>query len=267
MINAKKSLGQNFLNNPVILEKIADAAGIEPKDAVLEIGPGKGSLTEVLLGRAAKVVAVEKDDRLIAFLRDKFKKEITSGTFELIHGDALELDPSSHAVLQEGYRVAANIPYYITGAILRALLEAKVPPKSMALLTQKEVAERIVARDGKESLLSIGVKAYGTPRYVQTVKAGNFSPVPNVDSAILAIEDMSRTRFKTAERDHFFSIVRAGFAHKRKQLFGNLKSHYDENTLRDAFVTCKLPLSIRAEDVPLRVWERLADAIPQKSRE
>lgn len=239
----KKSLGQNFLMHARIAERIADVAALPPDAVVLEVGPGTGMLTKALLARAEKVVAVEADGELCEKLKEDFANEIASGKLELIHGDirAFPLE-----TLPQGYRVVANIPYYITGEIIRRLLESENQPASLTLLVQKEVAQRI-ARDKKESVLSLSVKAYGMPKYEFTVPRGAFRPAPNVDSAVLSVRDVSRGNFKSrAQEERFFALVRAGFAHKRKFLASNL--------LAAGFAGDEVPDKARAEDLPLSAW-------------
>lgn len=261
----KKSLAQNFLKSVVALNKIVDSAKINAGETVLEIGPGEGTLTEKLLETGARVLAVEKDRRLIPVLQKKFSTEISSGKLILIHSDILDFSPSNFNLTANSYKLIANIPYYITGEIFRKALSEWPQPSRIVLLVQKEVAERIVARDGKESLLSISVKIYGEPKIAGIVKAGSFVPAPKVDSAILVIENISKGNFfkvrpwnpsrsnleETEKR--FFDIVRAGFTHKRKKLAGNLKpifGEYSENRL----TTCGLEKNIRAENLTVENW-------------
>jgi len=233
MIYAKKSLGQHFLTSQSAVDKIVDVSDPSGDDIILEIGPGRGVLTEKLLLFAGKVIAVEKDDGLFEFLKERFKKEIENGKLDLIHGDILDFDPNIFSFYKDlNYKVVANIPYNITGAILKKFLSAEYQPECMVLMVQKEVAERIVAKDKKESILSLSVKIYGEPKYIQTVKAGSFFPAPKVDSAILLISDISKGFFlltpsvnggKEAGREgRFFELVRAGFKSKRKKLISNL---------------------------------------------
>jgi 16S rRNA (adenine1518-N6/adenine1519-N6)-dimethyltransferase len=251
----KKSLGQHFLHAPHYLALIADTAELKEGECVLEIGPGDGALTQELLSRGANVVAVEKDHRLIPVLEEKFAKEIKENKFSLIEGDALEI----HVPLHEPYKLVANIPYYITGAILKKFLTTKDQPEQMVLLVQKEVAERI-ARAKKESILSLSVKAYGAPEYVKTVPSGAFVPPPDVDSAILAIKNISRKNFESPEQEErFFELIHAGFAHKRKLLQSNLKQILGEK-VEGVFAKVGIPTKGRAEDLPLEVWVALAKA-------
>ncbi len=217
---ARKSLGQNFLMHARIAERIVLVSGVDKNSVVLEVGPGTGMLTRELLKLALRVVAVEADGELFEKLQSDFAKEIADARLELIHSDIRTFTISK---LPKGYALVANIPYYLTGEVFRMFLEAEHQPSSMTLLVQKEVADRIIARDGKESILSLSVKAYGTPKREFSVPRGAFRPAPNVDSAVLTIRDISRNNFKTrAEEELFFKLIHAGFAHKRKYVRKNL---------------------------------------------
>lgn len=247
----KKSLGQHFLRTKTYLAAIADAVRLEPGETVLEIGPGDGALTAELLARGARVIAVEKDHRLIPILNDKFRDT----PFEVHEADALEFDVTRH--LSGPYKVVGNIPYYITGALLKKFLSGKNQPMRLVFLMQKEVAERI-ARSPKESILSLSVKAYGRPRYIKTVPAGAFVPPPQVDSGILVVEDIARAHFASAAQEgKFFELVRQGFSSKRKLLASNLKPLLGERVM-EFFKEAGVPEKVRAEDVPLEQWLALA---------
>lgn len=254
----KKSLGQHFLQSPQAIAKIIETAELSSEDTVLEVGPGKGVLTEALLEHAGKVIAVEKDESLAPLLKEKFKKELKDGKLELIFGDILAWKRSFHAA---DYKIVANIPYYITGEFLRIFLSGDFQPKSMTLLLQKEVAERIVARDDKESILSLSVKAYGVPAYIQTVPSHDFLPPPKVDSAILHIGGISKDFFKEIDEKAFFSLVKAGFAHKRKVLINNLKQIASTEKLKKAFETCEISQIARAETLSLGEWKCLCTSL------
>ena len=233
------------------LRAVAYAAHIKKGDLVLEVGPGEGTLTRELLSRGAKVVAVEKDDRLIPILSETFAKELTTKQLRLIHGDILAQDFKKLGLSAGKYKVAANIPYYISGALMRFLFEHKEQPNTLSLLVQKEVAERI-ARSKKESLLSLSVKVYGVPSYVMKVPRGAFVPPPKVDSAILAVTEVSRKHFANAAHEKkFFELIHAGFAHKRKTLGKALFPLIGE---RVAPIATK-----RAEDIALKTWLELAE--------
>lgn len=228
-------------------------------DVVLEIGPGKGALTEYLLKSVHKVIAIEKDYNLCAILSERFQKEITSGHLVLVQGDILEFDPKVYDLKSGEYKIIANIPYNITGAIFKKFLTENTQPQTMVLLVQKEVAERIVARDGKESILSISVKAYGTPKYITKVSKKFFSPAPKVDSAIIQIKNISKENFKSQkEEDWFFQILKAGFAHKRKVLIRNLDAVVEKNKIKEFFERNQLNEKIRAEDIPASMWLQIA---------
>ncbi len=193
----KKSLGQHFLHDAYYLALIVEAAEVTAGERILEIGPGEGVLTRELLAHGAVVTAIEKDRRLIPLLEETFAKEISEKKLFLIESDVLELDAA--ALIASPYKLVANIPYYITGAIMEKFLSSESQPSTMTLLVQREVAERI-ARGPKESILSLSVKAYGEPKYVKTVPAGAFSPPPEVDSAIITIKNISRNNFKKRRR-------------------------------------------------------------------
>lgn len=223
MHKAKKSLGQNFLKSKMALKKIIESGEIKPTDAILEIGPGKGVLTEKLLEKTKLVIAIEKDRELFEFLKNKFKKEFLEKKIILINEDILKFDINNYKFKK--YKIVANIPYNITGAILKKFMTTKNQPSSMVLMVQHEVAQRILARDKKESILSISVKAYGEPKFVMKVPARYFSPTPKVDSAIISINNISRKFFikNKINEEKFWEIVKTGFAHKRKKLSSNLK--------------------------------------------
>lgn len=274
-MRAKKSLGQHFLKSKPALAKIISAGEVSRDDIILEIGPGKGVLTQELLKDAGKVVAVEKDKNLFDFLQKKFTGEIKSGKLVLINGDILKFTSSSSPEgggknlsplsFGEGrgevrYKIIANIPYNITGAILKKFLTDEIQPERIVLLVQHEVAQRIIARDprhggagAKESILSISVKAYGEPEMIGKVPARYFSPQPKVDSAIIVIKNISRRIFKENEvnEERFWEIVKKGFAHKRKKLSGNLKNAVSGKILA-------LFADKRAEDLTLEDWIYLA---------
>lgn len=258
-MKAKKSLGQNFLRSQKALALIVEAGDILETDIVLEIGPGTGILTEKLLEKAREVIAVELDNRLIPILKEKFAHEIERNKLKLIHANALDFNVTSHAPHVTDYKLIANIPYYITGEILRKFLEIEKQPKKIVLLLQKEVASRIVARDKKESILSLSVKIYGEPHYIATVKKESFSPKPNVDSAILSISNISKDRFKNITEENFFSIVKAGFSQKRKKLINNLCSVAPKETLEKIFGELNIDSNTRAEDVALETWIKLVE--------
>src|SRR3989344_1418293 len=257
MMKPKKSLGQHFLKSRDALRKIIQAGEISRDDVILEIGPGKGALTEQLLAFGCQVLAIEKDKELVQYLQEKFEKEIKEKRLILTQGDILKLKIENLKL--KIYKVISNIPYNITGAILKKFLSEETQPRLMVLLLQKEVAERIIARGGKESILSISVKAYGEPKVIGKVPRRYFSPEPKVDSAIIAIKNISRKNFAPTKvgaptrvgEEKFWQIIKKGFAHKRKKLSGNLKNAVP------AAILAKYSEK-RAEDLTLDDWIFLA---------
>lgn len=258
-MQAKKSLGQNFLSSKAIVSRIAGYGDVKKGELVIEIGPGKGILTAALLEKEADVTVIEKDDRLIPLLTEKFKE---FPQFNIIHADVLETEIEK-IVGERKYKVIANIPYYITGEILRRFLEAKHKPETMVILVQKEVAERIATRDGKESILSLSVKAFGEPKVCEKVKKEMFSPVPKVDSSVLKIDNISGSNFKDKiEREKFFTLVKAGFLHKRKVLIKNLSdSGFEREKILETLHSFGKNEKARAEELPLSFWLRLLEKI------
>ena len=264
-MKAKKSLGQNFLNSPDVVREIIEAGKVSPQDQILEIGPGKGVLTHALLQTGARVVAIEKDDRMIQPLSEIFKNEIQEDRLRVIHGDALYIH--ARDIFKGDYKLIANIPYYITGEIIRKFFEEEHQPELIVLMVQKEVAERIVTRDGKESILSMSVKIYGTPRYIKTVEAAAFTPQPKVDSAILLIEQISKEFFTdhTISEKDFFTVLKAGFAHKRKLLVNNLQEVSKKEVIENTFEKLGINRKVRPEDLTYNEWQQLITTILSNS--
>ncbi|MFT5359882.1 MAG: 16S rRNA (adenine1518-N6/adenine1519-N6)-dimethyltransferase [Candidatus Paceibacteria bacterium] len=250
-MRAKKSLGQNFLKSGQALKAIVDAGHIKSDDLVLEVGPGKGALTSKLLEVSGEVLAVETDEDLIPILEEKFSN---IKNFKLLHQDILDFDESTLGK----YKLIANIPYYITGEILRKFLGSSNQPETIVLLLQKEVVDRIMARDGKESILSISIKAYGTPKYIKKVPAKAFSPAPKIDSAILSISKISKDTFVEVSEEQFFKVVKTGFAHKRKQLINNLETLSSKEDLLKVLKKLKIEPLVRAEKLSVDQWVSLA---------
>lgn len=224
-LRPQKGLGQNFLEDPAILQRIVDAAELTADDLVLEVGPGLGTLTRLLALSAGRVLAVELDERLTAIL-----PEILADcpNVEIIHGDILDLDPADFFPEQAaGYKVVANLPYYITSAVLRHLLESPARPRLMVLTLQREVARRLMAGPGEMSLLAVSVQFYGQPRIVARIPAGAFYPPPQVDSAVVRIDVYDRRPVHVNDAHGFFRVVRAGFGQRRKQLRNALSRGLD----------------------------------------
>lgn len=257
----KKSLGQNFLRDKQVLSKIVESADLKKDDFVVEIGPGEGILTKKLLEKAKKVIAIEIDKNLSEKLRKRFKNK---KNFELIDGDILKINLprliEEQKIESDGYKVIANIPYYITSLIIRLLLETKYPPKAMILMVQKEVAERISAKPGQMSLLSVSVQYYAEPELLFYVDKKAFYPIPEVDSAVIRIthnmENISRE-----ERKKFFRILRAGFSAKRKTLSNNLSASLgiDKKTVEKTLEEAKIASNARAQELDIEDWKKLAN--------
>jgi len=248
----KKSLGQNFLTNENIAQQIANSASLSSSDNILEIGSGKGFLTEHLAKSGAQILAVEIDQRLIDSLRENFKN------IEIIEGDILKINLPK--LIEENdfqeYKVVANLPYYITSKIIRLFLETKYPPTEMILMVQKEVGERIVALDGKESLLSISVKFYADPEIIFEVGKENFDPIPEVDSVVIRIK--RKENISDVDLKKFFTLVRAGFSAKRKMLVNNLLDlGHPRTELLDILKKASLEPTVRAEKLSVEDWIEL----------
>ncbi len=254
-VDPKKSLGQNFMTEPAALRRMLDAAEIEPDDVVLEIGPGLGALTDLLAERARRVVAVEIDGRFVPYLRGRYA---SMPHVEIVLGDILEID-IGHILGADAdrYKVAANLPYYITSPILRHLLEGAHPPSLLVVTVQWEVAQRITAAPGAMGLLSVGVQFYGSATIAGKLKPGNFTPAPNVDSAIVQIEAHPDGPPLTGDaRDQFFRIARAGFSQPRKQLRNSLAAglHLAPGDVVDWLGTAGIDPRRRAETLSIDDW-------------
>jgi len=252
-LRAKKSLGQNFLKSTHALNTMVKLAQEAGNQQVLEIGPGKGALTCKLVEAGFIVTAIELDERMVEYLHEKCAGAIQDGRLKLIHNDVRSIDTKKLFPNTE-YTLVANIPYYLTNMIIRKFLTAEKKPTAMILLVQKEVAKRIVASDEKESLLSLSVKFFGDPRFIEKVPKRFFSPVPKVDSAIIAIENIGDTPHTKEEEEKFFSLLHRAFAQKRKQTFKLLRPYYREENLARAFQLCELAENARAEEITLQKW-------------
>jgi len=261
-VTPSKGMGQNFLHDRGIVRRIAESAGIKPDDTVLEIGPGLGILTEELATRARRVVAVELDDRLAEHLPDVMPDNV-----EVVHADALEIDPAS--LTGPAYLVVANLPYSVGTAVVRRIQEANPPPRSLTVMLQREVAERMAAVPPRMSLLAVGVQFHGVPRILFRVGGGAFIPAPNVESAVLRIESHPPP-LPIEERDDFFRIVTAGFSQRRKQLVNTLMHGMliDRPTVNAALEAAGIPLTERAERLTIDDWVRvylaLRDVLPER---
>ena len=268
---AKKSLGQHFLRSAEVLAKIVETSSLTNEDLVLEIGAGEGVLTEALLASGATVIAVETDERALPLLLKRFKEAIQTKQLRLIEGDIRnestqrELFTADYLGGRE-YKLIANIPYYITGYLFRLFLETLKQPSLMVFLIQHEVAMQIVATDKKEGMLSLSVKAFGTPRYIKKVPRDAFLPPPKVDSAIIAIEDIGKKNFETVRIEQYFRVLKAGLGSKRKMLIGNLSQtlNVSKTELQEIFTKLSIPHTVRGEDVDVDTWLKITKNLPEQ---
>lgn len=256
-VTPKKGLGQNFLIDPAALQRVVRAAEIGPQDAVLEVGPGLGSLTRYLAQAARRVAAVELDERLLPVLQQVLS---SFENVQLLHGDMLAVDPAS-LMDADGYLVVANIPYYISSALIRHLLEARLRPNRLVLTVQREVAERVCAAPGDLSLLALGVQVYGRPQLAASIPAGAFYPVPNVDSSVLRIDLYPQPLIPFAQLPIFFQLAHAGFAQRRKTLRNSLAAGLKCSTAQAAELLSQAGIDPqrRAETLSLEEWRSLVE--------
>jgi len=249
-----KRFGQNFLINKNVLQKLIAAAEINKDDTVLEVGSGVGTITVELAKRAKKVIAVEKDKNLVPILKETAQN---LKNVEILKDDILKF--SIYEIQNTKYKVIGNIPYYITAPLIRKFLEMDSPPKSMTLMVQKEMAQRICASPPNMSILAVSVQVYATPAIISYVPRSSFWPQPDVDSAILRISQI-HVDMKT-DLPGFFRIVRAGFSSPRKQLANNLSRilkidmEKTKKWLKDAGIDPKR----RAETLSVKEWLLLAN--------
>jgi len=256
-LHANKRLGQNFLQDPYALQKIANLAEIHPTDTVLEIGPGLGSLTRYLAAAAQKVVAVELDENLFPPLKTVIAPY---RNIQLVHSDILDIEPEK-IIEQPDYLVVANIPYYITSAVIRHLLESHPKPRRVVLTIQKEVAERICAGPGDMSLLALSVQVYGHPQVAAHISAGAFFPAPKVDSSVLVVDIYSEPLVAAHLLDIFFLLIKAGFSQKRKKLRNSISAGMRQSTaeIEKLLRAADIDPQRRAETLSLAEWGRLSD--------
>ena len=283
-LRPRKGLGQNFLVDPSHLDRIVNAAGLTAADLVLEIGPGPGTLTTRLAAAAGHVVAVELDPNMVNLLRTEYSH---LQNLTIVEADILQTDlnalltnlpaapkdqptsfqpqptnwqPTEPPTHPPTYKVVANLPYYITSAVLRRLLESPARPERVVVTVQREVAQRIVAGPGQMSLLAVSVQVYGQPQLVHRIPAGAFYPPPQVDSAVVRIDTFSEPRLSGPDVDHFFRVVKAGFGQKRKQLKNALAAGLHQSTaeLVTALEQAGIDPARRAETLSLEEWGRLA---------
>ena len=269
----RKSLGQNFLVDPKAPQRIADHAELSPKDTVIEIGAGLGTLTYELGQRCQRVIAVETDPNLIAVLQHELA-EFT--TIQVVEGDILKLNPAiligrevepQHIPLWGSlvvdYVVTANLPYYITAAVIRHIFESSIRPRCMVVTVQREVAQRMVAQPNDMSLLSVSTQFYSNPRIVMRLKRGAFHPAPKVESAVVRLDLYEHPQVPVNNIPKFFSIVRAGFAQKRKQLRNSLSAglSISPQDVEEILSQCGVDHRRRAETLSLTEWAKIYDSL------
>ncbi len=276
-LTPRQSLGQNFLVDPTAPARIAALAELTPADTVLEIGAGLGTLTMALAARAGQVIAVETDAQLVAILQQEL---VALNNVTVIHGDILGLDPAALLNVPANplmplwgtrwphYHVVANLPYYITAAVLRHLLEATLRPMRMVVTVQREVATRIVAVPDEMSVLAVSVQFYGQPRIGMRLKRGAFFPAPEVESAVVRIDMHDRPPIPVTDVAAFFRVVRAGFAQRRKQLRNTLAAslHLPAEEVVTALARVAIDATRRAETLTLAEWGRVTEALATSVR-
>ena len=261
---AKKGLGQHFLVDRGVLEKIISAAELAPSDTVIEVGPGLGILTGELVKKAANVIAIEADSKLASSLQKTFSKipQLT-----VLNADVLEIDPREiFAKKRQSYKIVANLPYYIAAPILRHFLEASLKPSLMVVMVQKEVGQSIVAAPGDMSILGISVQLYGKPIIVGYVPALSFYPQPKVDSAIVRIDVYPKPAVEVRDIAGFFEIVKAGFSAPRKQIRNSLALGLQVTSAEAEELLEKAGISPqrRPETLSLEEWAKLHRAFVSK---
>ena len=252
-----KSMGQNFLIDETVLEKILDCSELSENDVVIEIGPGLGTLTEELSKKCKKVITIEKDYKLARMLTGKFEN------VEVINGDILQMNISEivQKYTRDGkFKMISNIPYYITSPIIKLFLENVAQPELIVLLMQKEVAQRICEKPGKLSLIALGVQVYGEPEIIDFVKNTSFYPAPKVDSAILRIKNIKR-EFSDEHYRNLFRIMKMGFAAHRKKLANNLTAglRIEKVQAEEILVKVEIDLKVRAQELDIEQWKKLAE--------
>jgi 16S rRNA (adenine1518-N6/adenine1519-N6)-dimethyltransferase len=248
-----------------VVKQILAAAEVAPEDTIIEVGPGPGILTGELVKNSGKVIAVELDQHFSEFLKDEFRD---CQNLTVINEDILKTGPLQ--LLPRGvskYKVVANLPYYITGAVIRHFLEANLKPERMVLMVQEEVAKQITAKPGELSLLGVSVQVYGEPKVVVTVPSRAFYPAPKVDSAVLRIDIYPEPKVKTRNVDDFFRIVKAGFSANRKQLANSLANglKISKNDIIPVLAKAEIDPKRRAETLTIEEWVRLTGIFLEKA--
>lgn len=253
-VRPSKRLGQNFLIDKRVITKVIGAVNLKPKDIILEIGPGIGNLTQELAEKVKKVIAVEKDQKMVEILKETLKDY---ENVEIIKGDILKLDPRTYNLKPKIYKVVGNLPFYLTAPVIRKFLEAvEVKPRQMTLVVQKEVGQRICARTPDMSILAVSVQFYAKPEIIGYISKKSFWPPPKVDSAILQIAPLISTGRKLINADLFFKIAKAGFSQPRKQLINNLSKglKFNREKVKNWLLKNNIQPNQRAETLTVEDW-------------
>ncbi|MFA5360475.1 MAG: 16S rRNA (adenine(1518)-N(6)/adenine(1519)-N(6))-dimethyltransferase RsmA [Candidatus Paceibacterota bacterium] len=265
--NKQKKLGQVFLKDQSAIKQIIRESKISKKDLVLEIGPGKGILTQSLLKTGANVIAVEKDPKLAKFLQNKFGNK---PNLKIIQADIRDFLNSEFQILDSNFKVVGNIPYYLTSHLIKLLLELENQPQNIILMVQKEVAQRIVSnplscrqnykRQAKMNLLAASVQFYAKPEIISYVSKTAFSPIPKIDSAIIKLTPYPLNRKNKAIKQAYFETIKAGFKQPRKLLLNNLSLNLKINkeSVKEALRQLNIPLDARAQDLSIDKWISLS---------
>lgn len=256
-----KSRGQNFLFEQEIIDKIIKLAGIKKDEVILEVGPGLGVLTGELVKNSKKVIAVELDKKILEFLAAEYADEISAGRLTVASGDILKFNPVDYNLKNYNYRIVANLPYNITAVFLRRFLEQPTKPSEMILMVQKEVAQRLTARPGEMSLLSVSVQFYSEPEILFYVDKNCFWPIPQVDSAVIKLK--LKTTLPEIDIKSFFRVAKIGFSAKRKQLQNNLAAgfHQENDKIKQILADLGLAEKVRAQDLSIEDWVKLTNKL------
>lgn len=259
-LTPKKNYGQNFMHDPNAREKIIRTADLSPTDTVIEVGPGTGILTTDLAAEVKQVISIEIDKRLEPILNETFQD---THNINFIFEDILKTIPADLLNGETDYKVVANVPYYITSAILRHFLEAPIKPKMLVITMQLEVAERLVATAGDMSLLAVSVQYYGQARLISKLNPAVFWPRPEVDSAIIRIDTYDHNPLEVPSDEAFFRVVKAGFSMKRKQLKNSLSGGLGLKSTELESLTHETGIDLRrrAETLSLTEWAALSRAL------
>lgn len=256
-IRPLKRLGQNFLIDKRVIKKIIQASNLCSEHTILEIGPGIGAITRELAKNTKKVIAMEKDPKMVEILKETLED---FKNVEIVQGDVLKIEPKTYHLKPKTYKIIANLPFYITAPCIRKFLEKDNPPQEMILIVQKEVAQRICARTGKMNLLAVSVQFYAKPKIISFISKKSFWPSPKVDGAILKIPTPSTPSISGVD---FFRIVKAGFSQPRKQLANNLSKglKINKQKVQELLLKINIQPSQRAETLSISQWIKLTEML------